>query len=46
MQGDSTRRHVKNIDVMLGSAQSVVIMDDTESVWPDHRDNLILVRES
>ncbi len=31
------------MDVTLGSAQNVVILDDTEGVWPDHRDNLILV---
>lgn len=42
-QRDSTRKHVKNLDVILGAAQGVVILDDTEGVWPDHRDNLILV---
>lgn len=43
MQGDSTRKHVKNLDIMLGAPRAVVIIDDTEGVWPEHRDNLILV---
>lgn len=43
LQADSTRRGVKHLDVMLGSESAVVILDDTEAVWPNHRDNLIQV---
>eukprot|EP00252_Welwitschia_mirabilis_P012261 TRINITY_DN2723_c0_g2_i1.p1 TRINITY_DN2723_c0_g2~~TRINITY_DN2723_c0_g2_i1.p1 ORF type:complete len:519 (-),score=110.99 TRINITY_DN2723_c0_g2_i1:215-1771(-) len=42
-QGDSTHRHQKNLDVVLGAESAVVILDDTEHVWPKHRSNLIVV---
>eukprot|EP00897_Mesotaenium_endlicherianum_P005564 jgi/Mesen1/5035/ME000025S04437 len=41
--GDSTRRGTKDLDVVLGTESAVVILDDTEEVWPRHRANLILV---
>ena len=44
VQGDSTLRHVKDLDVVLGAEANVVIMDDTSGVWPLHRPNLLLVR--
>ena len=43
MQRDSTQRHVKNLDVVLGADTSVLILDDTEGVWPQHAANLIQV---
>lgn len=43
LQGDSTQRHVKNLDVVLGADTAVLILDDTEGVWPAHTANLIQV---
>ena len=43
MQRDSTKRHVKSLDVVLGADTSVLILDDTEGVWPAHAANLIQV---
>ncbi|DBA95101.1 TPA: hypothetical protein ACH3X1_002613 [Trebouxia sp. C0004] len=40
---DSTQRHVKSLDVVLGADTSVLILDDTEGVWPAHAANLIQV---
>jgi len=42
-QGDSTQRSVKDLDVVLGRERTVLILDDTEGVWPRHRDNLVQV---
>ncbi|BBM97737.1 RNA polymerase II C-terminal domain phosphatase-like 3/4 [Marchantia polymorpha subsp. ruderalis] len=42
-QGDSTRRTTKDLDVVLGAESAVVILDDTEGVWPKHRPNLVLM---
>jgi RNA polymerase II C-terminal domain phosphatase-like 3/4 len=42
-QLDSTRRNTKDLDVVLGAESAVVILDDTEGVWPNHRANLILM---
>ena len=33
-QSDTTEHHVKNLDVMLGSASAALVMDDTLGVWP------------
>lgn len=43
VQRDSTQKHVKNLDVVLGADTSVLILDDTEGVWPQHAANLIQV---
>lgn len=43
LQRDSTQKHVKNLDVVLGADTSVLILDDTEGVWPQHVANLIQV---
>lgn len=43
MQRDSTQKHVKSLDVVLGADTSVLILDDTEGVWPGHTANLIQV---
>ena len=42
-QGDSTQRWVKDLDVVLGNEAAALVMDDTEGVWPRHRDNLLAV---
>lgn len=42
-QSESTQRHQKGLDVVLGAEASVVILDDTESVWSRHKENLILM---
>ncbi|ONK63902.1 uncharacterized protein A4U43_C07F20100 [Asparagus officinalis] len=42
-QADSTKRHQKGLDVVLGAENLVVILDDTEFVWQRHRENLILM---
>ena len=31
----------QDLDVMLGAESAVIILDDTEGVWRNHRDNLI-----
>ncbi|KAG2662233.1 hypothetical protein PVAP13_1KG517200, partial [Panicum virgatum] len=41
---ESTRRDMKSLDVVPGAeAVAVVILDDSDHVWPDHQENLILV---
>lgn len=42
-QADSTKRHQKGLDVVLGAETAVVILDDTEFVWQKHKENLILM---
>lgn len=42
-QGESTCRTTKDLDVLLGAESAVIILDDTEAVWPRHKDNLILM---
>ena len=34
---------MKDLDVVLGREGQVLILDDTEGVWPRHRDNLITI---
>lgn len=46
MQGDSTVKHVKDLDVVLGAEKAVVIMDDTAGVWPSHLQNLLQVHRN
>lgn len=41
--GDSTQRYVKDLDVVLGRERVVLILDDTEGVWPRHRGNLVTI---
>ncbi|XP_057969776.1 RNA polymerase II C-terminal domain phosphatase-like 4 isoform X2 [Malania oleifera] len=42
-QADSTQRHQKGLDVVLGQESAVLILDDTEHVWQKHKDNLLLM---
>jgi RNA polymerase II C-terminal domain phosphatase-like 3/4 len=34
---------VKDLDVVLGRERGALVLDDTEGVWPRHRDNLVQV---
>lgn len=38
---DCTRKRKKGLDVVLADQSTVVIVDDTESVWDQHHSNLI-----
>ncbi|GAV83120.1 NIF domain-containing protein/PTCB-BRCT domain-containing protein [Cephalotus follicularis] len=40
---DGTQKHQKGLDVVLGQESAVLILDDTESAWTKHKDNLILM---
>jgi len=40
---DAGPRMMKDIDVLLGAEELVLILDDTAGVWPKHRDNLVLI---
>ncbi|CAI0542410.1 unnamed protein product [Linum tenue] len=42
-RNDGAQRHQKSLDMVLGDESAVLILDDTEHVWPSHRDNLILM---
>lgn len=42
-QNDSTCRTAKDLDIMLGAESAVIILDDTEGIWPRHKANLILM---
>lgn len=35
LQEDTTEHHVKDLDVMMGNSAAAIVLDDTESVWPD-----------
>lgn len=40
---DCTKNHQKGLDVVLGQESAILILDDTEFVWRNHRENLILM---
>lgn len=40
--GDSTKSGVKDLDVVLGDARAVLVLDDTRGVWPRHSENVIV----
>ncbi|RZC65995.1 hypothetical protein C5167_009690 [Papaver somniferum] len=42
-QADCTQKHQKGLDVVLGAESAVIILDDMEYVWGQHKENLILV---
>uniref|UniRef100_A0A803LLB5 RNA polymerase II C-terminal domain phosphatase-like n=1 Tax=Chenopodium quinoa TaxID=63459 RepID=A0A803LLB5_CHEQI len=42
-RADCTNRNQKGLDMVLGFESAVLILDDTESVWERHKDNLILM---
>lgn len=42
-QNDCTQKYQKGLDIVLGQESAVLILDDTESVWKEHKDNLILM---
>ena len=41
--GDSTDSRVKDLDIVLGAESAVLIVDDTDRVWPKNLRNLIRV---
>ncbi|KAJ0048828.1 hypothetical protein Pint_15275 [Pistacia integerrima] len=40
---DSKQTQKKSLDFVLGQERGIVILDDTESVWNEHKDNLIVM---
>lgn len=42
-QNDSTAAHAKQLDVVLGVDHMVVIVDDTDAVWPNNKGNLMQI---
>ncbi len=40
-KNDSTSRSVKDLDVLIGSEKSVLILDDSPHVWHKHRANVL-----
>ncbi|KAL9665890.1 hypothetical protein QQ045_000211 [Rhodiola kirilowii] len=42
-RNESTQKHQKDLDLVLTHESAVIILDDTEAVWPKHTDNLILI---
>ncbi|XP_048318986.2 RNA polymerase II C-terminal domain phosphatase-like 4 [Ziziphus jujuba] len=40
---DGTQKHQKGLDVVLGQESAVLILDDTENAWTQHKGNLILM---
>ncbi|KAK3198210.1 hypothetical protein Dsin_021625 [Dipteronia sinensis] len=40
---DCTQIHQKGLDKVLGRESAILILDDTENVWPEHKGNLILM---
>jgi len=43
-QADSKEKHVKDLAVVLGTETATIILDDTISVWPEHKHNLMQVK--
>ncbi|RZC50372.1 hypothetical protein C5167_018798 [Papaver somniferum] len=42
-QGDCTKKRQIGLDVVLGAESAVIVLDDTEHVWQQHKENLILM---
>eukprot|EP00191_Tetraselmis_sp_GSL018_P007175 CAMPEP_0177602830 /NCGR_PEP_ID=MMETSP0419_2-20121207/15129_1 /TAXON_ID=582737 /ORGANISM="Tetraselmis sp., Strain GSL018" /LENGTH=508 /DNA_ID=CAMNT_0019096443 /DNA_START=145 /DNA_END=1669 /DNA_ORIENTATION=+ len=42
-QNESTERLSKSLDIVLCSESKVLIVDDTDGVWPNHRGNLVRI---
>lgn len=40
---DAGGKMVKDLDVLLGAEEMVLILDDTAGVWPRHKDNLLQI---
>ena len=41
---DSTHTQTKSLDVVLGSEEIVLIVDDSPAVWPRHGEQLLVPR--
>uniref|UniRef100_A0A7N0UCH3 RNA polymerase II C-terminal domain phosphatase-like n=1 Tax=Kalanchoe fedtschenkoi TaxID=63787 RepID=A0A7N0UCH3_KALFE len=44
-RGDGSDKNQKSLDLVLAHDRAVVILDDTESVWSRHSENLILIEK-
>ncbi|PIA60987.1 hypothetical protein AQUCO_00300479v1 [Aquilegia coerulea] len=42
---DCTEEHRKTLDIVVAAETAVVILDDTESVWNEHQENLIVINK-
>ncbi|XP_047950922.1 RNA polymerase II C-terminal domain phosphatase-like 4 isoform X2 [Salvia hispanica] len=42
-QGDCTQKYQKGLDIVLGRESVVLILDDTQAVWKENKENLILM---
>ncbi|KAL1563492.1 protein-serine/threonine phosphatase [Salvia divinorum] len=42
-QGDCTQKYKKGLDIVLGRESAVLILDDTQVVWKENKENLILM---
>ncbi|GAU37072.1 hypothetical protein TSUD_274330 [Trifolium subterraneum] len=40
---DGTKRDKKDLDIVMGTENAILILDDKEEVWPNHNDNLMLM---
>ncbi|KAJ0105647.1 hypothetical protein Patl1_17865 [Pistacia atlantica] len=40
---DSKQKGKKSLDLVLGQERGIVILDNTESVWSEHKENLIVM---
>ncbi|XP_050920818.1 RNA polymerase II C-terminal domain phosphatase-like 4 isoform X3 [Lathyrus oleraceus] len=40
---DGTQKHQKGLDIVFGQESAVLILDDTEHAWMNHKSNLILM---
>ncbi|XP_031276275.1 RNA polymerase II C-terminal domain phosphatase-like 4 [Pistacia vera] len=40
---DSKQKGKKSLDLVLGQERGIVILDDTESAWSEHKENLIVM---
>jgi TFIIF-interacting CTD phosphatase-like protein len=41
---DSTATHTKDLDVILGSERTTLVIDDSAAVWPQHAAQLLIPR--
>ncbi|XP_045802741.1 RNA polymerase II C-terminal domain phosphatase-like 4 [Trifolium pratense] len=40
---DGTKKDKKDLDIVMGTENAILILDDKEEVWPNHNDNLMLM---
>ncbi|KAI3974015.1 hypothetical protein MKX01_030591 [Papaver californicum] len=42
-QADCSKKHQKGLDAVIGAESAVIVLDNTEYVWKQHKENLILM---